>query len=242
MKPISPVLPGSNLPEINVAENQPEYMTLPVVDLGGGNIVSRWIMDEAERKIVEQTGELYICLLTFGEAPPTTIFQVNNPLVGDSPESNLKLKTCYFGSGLPVVACDEQCVWMRLDLTDEDRSTVVSEGNVYFFMNTSGRLITPSLIQVEKPTIEVEYIVGVRASEKSVQLAAQHNIVTADYFCSSCGIKTLVSNELAKRIEADGLKVICSICSQEKSEQSCLLPETVNELRRVIEDNQIAQN
>lgn len=154
MKPVSPVFPGTNFEEIKVAEHQPEYQTLPVVSTGGDYIVSRWKLDEIERKQVEATGEFYICLVTFGGNPPDTRFQVDDPIAPKSERAKfLQPHTVYPGLALPVIAEDDQCIWMLLKLTGEDRKTVARDGNFYFFMRTDGKPVTPSLVQVENPLV-----------------------------------------------------------------------------------------
>ncbi len=236
---MSPVIPGESINEINIAENQPEYQTLPVIPLSNGCILSRWEMDEAERKIVSVTGELFINFLTFGQPPPDCLFQVDNPIASDSPEAFLEQKTAYQSGGLPVLAKNENEIWLLLKLTDLDRKTVAKEGNVYFFMETGGKPITPSLIQVEKPdveSIEVEFIVGIRADEKGEQLAKQYNIETFKSDCAICAHDCLVSSETVETINQRNLKIICSVCSADGNPQYCFFPETVKELKRIIED------
>lgn len=242
MRPVSPVIPGENMNEVNVAEHQPEYQTLPTLQFEGGNILSRWVMDDNEKEIVEVTGELYICLLTFGFEPPETLFQVDCPIIGDSPDVNLKAKTAYPGTSLPVLYADEKRIWLHLKLTEADRATLARDGNVYFFMNTKGNSVTPSMIQVENPGFRVEVIVGARATENIKALAARHNIETASYTCAECGHETYVSKQLSPRIDADGMRVICTICSKANGDKYCFLSETASELKRVIQDNRNSQN
>lgn len=69
MKPVSPVIPGKNYPEVNVAERQEEYKTLPGIYLEDGNILlSRWEFTEEEMKQVIENKYIYLYLYTFGRA------------------------------------------------------------------------------------------------------------------------------------------------------------------------------
>lgn len=238
MRPMSPVIPGENLDEIKCAEHQPEYMTLPIIYLGGGNILSRWQMDEAEKQVVGITGELFVFLMTFGGAVPECLFQVDHPVVSDSPEFLPKAKTAYQSADLPVLCAGDDGVWLLLKLTDDDRETLKREGNVYFFMKTGGQPVTPSTIQVEKPMVEsiaVEYMIGVRATAENEQMAARHNIETHKATCAVCDHDCLVSRETVLVIREQNLKIICSICGKGASSNVCVLPETVRELGRIIE-------
>ena len=247
MQLISPVFPGRGFEEIKIAENQSEYMTLPVVEVFPGTIVSRWEMDEAERKIVLQTGELYVCLLTFGKPAPTTLFQVENPIFPDSPEKFLKPKTQYFGSGLPVVAQDENSIWLLLKLTDEDRETAAAEGNVWFFMLTEGKPVTPSLIQVEAPEFEeriisgreLSFIAAPRWSEKRLDLSRRYGINPFEENCWICKAKVIIAESSFNQLQRQpGLKCVCLDCLNSQMESSerefIIMPEAVEELKRAV--------
>lgn len=81
MKPVSPVIPTSDLKEIKVAEHQPEYGTLPVVDCGDGVILSRWKLTDEEKQVVAETGDIYIFMHTFGQPVMPILLQVEMPEV-----------------------------------------------------------------------------------------------------------------------------------------------------------------
>lgn len=237
MKPVSPVIPGQNYDEIVIAKDQPEYMPLPVIVFQGGVILSRWHMDDAERVAVAATGELYICLLTFGREMPDVKFQVDNPLAAGG-EEDLRPKTIYPGNDLPVLYRDGQSVWMSLKLTDEDRNTLARIGDVYFFMETGGRPITPSLVQVERPqlpAVKVEFMVGVRYSETAAARAAKFGIEISRDKCSICHHQVIVSNVSVEAGKKLGAKIICLVCAEDASADLCVLPETVRELQTALE-------
>lgn len=69
MKPVSPVLPGYELPEIVYAKDQPEYNPLPAVVIEGQGrpILTRWEFTEEERQRVANGESLYLWVYTFGQ-------------------------------------------------------------------------------------------------------------------------------------------------------------------------------
>lgn len=240
MKPVSPVIPGGNFTEIVIAKNQPEYMPLPVIPFTNGAILSRWSLDEAERKAIKVSGEVFIYLMTFGKEKPECSFQVDNPIAPDEPEKFLTPKTFYPITSLPELAQDENGSWFLLKFTDEDRMTVSEVGDIYFFMNCSGNSITPSTIQVERPeieSVEVEFICVLRSSEKSNSLAAEHNIEIFKSNCAICNHEVIGSTDLKPKIEKNNLKLICSVCARESSSQYCFFPETIAQMRSILDKN-----
>lgn len=84
MKPVSPVIPHANLPEVIVAEHQDEYQNLPSIVLEGGIILCRWKMTDEEKAIVAHTGDVYLYQWR-GENPVTPmLLQVETPIVGEA--------------------------------------------------------------------------------------------------------------------------------------------------------------
>ena len=65
MKPVSPVIPDSNVEEVNYAEDQPEYRTLPAIRTSDGMVLSRWQLTDEEKQRVAETGEIYLMVWTF---------------------------------------------------------------------------------------------------------------------------------------------------------------------------------
>ncbi len=67
MKPVSPVIPGTGLPEVKVAEHQPEYGTLPVVySQDGQECTSRWVLSDEEIADIVKSKSIFLTLQTFG--------------------------------------------------------------------------------------------------------------------------------------------------------------------------------
>lgn len=64
MKPVSPVIPGSNFREVVFAKNQPEYIPLPAVVESNGQITTRWKLTLRERLQLLFKGSLWVQVLT----------------------------------------------------------------------------------------------------------------------------------------------------------------------------------
>lgn len=88
MKPVSPVVPGTQLPETIIAENQDEYGDLPAVHVAGGVILTRWQMSIWERLKVLFTGNVYLWMLTFGQPVQPVCIEVDKPAF-ENPELKL---------------------------------------------------------------------------------------------------------------------------------------------------------
>jgi hypothetical protein len=67
MKPVSPVIPGSDIDEVVYAAEQAEYQPLPAFKCLDGRILTRWEMSEAEKKLVCEQGYIYLAVSTFNE-------------------------------------------------------------------------------------------------------------------------------------------------------------------------------
>lgn len=67
MRPVSPIIPGLELPEVVYAKDQPEYIPLPVYKAPDscGTVTSRWKLTWRERLRVLWYGDLYLQTLTF---------------------------------------------------------------------------------------------------------------------------------------------------------------------------------
>lgn len=67
MKPVSPVLPGSEEIEIVLGKDQPEYVPLPAVYLESNMrpMVTRWRLTEEERQAVRDGADVILTQLTF---------------------------------------------------------------------------------------------------------------------------------------------------------------------------------
>lgn len=97
MEPVSPVIPGTELPETIFAANQPEYRNLPAIRCDDkGVFLSRWHLSEDERREVLESGDIYAFLYTFNQPLQPIALQVERPgqvegaeVVKEKQESNL---------------------------------------------------------------------------------------------------------------------------------------------------------
>lgn len=63
------VAPRTGAPEITVAENQEEYLTVTVAvheTEGGRSLLTRWRLTDEERQLIAAGEDLYIAQLNFG--------------------------------------------------------------------------------------------------------------------------------------------------------------------------------
>lgn len=79
MKPVSPVIPGLDLPEVKIAEHQEEYETLPAVRLDTGEVVSRWNLTWRERLRVLFAGNVYLWSWPFDQPLQLVLLQTERP-------------------------------------------------------------------------------------------------------------------------------------------------------------------
>lgn len=89
MRPVSPVIPGTTLPEVTFAENQEEYLNLPALRSADGKVLCRWRMTWKERLRVLVTGNLYVFLLTFNQPLQPIALQTEQPDFGLAPRENI---------------------------------------------------------------------------------------------------------------------------------------------------------
>lgn len=81
MTPMTPVVPGSQLPEIVFAKDQPEYQPLPAYRDDDGTVLTRWRLSWKERLRIFLTGDLYLFQLTFNRPLQPISLQVEKPVV-----------------------------------------------------------------------------------------------------------------------------------------------------------------
>lgn len=81
MKPVSPIIPGVELPEVKFAEDQPEYETLPAFIGSDGVVLTRWKLSFSERLRVLFTGDIYLFVWTFRQPLQPVALSVEAPKV-----------------------------------------------------------------------------------------------------------------------------------------------------------------
>lgn len=81
MKPVSPVIPGETHEEIIIAESQDEYENLPAIPLADGVILTRWKLDAEDLKLVNETGDVYLLMWTFGNPVMPVLLTTGKPQI-----------------------------------------------------------------------------------------------------------------------------------------------------------------
>lgn len=66
MEAISPVVPGNQQFEVVYAADQPEYQPLPVLRTER-SLLSRWRLTDEERAHIAAGGDLFVCVMHFGQ-------------------------------------------------------------------------------------------------------------------------------------------------------------------------------
>ena len=83
MSPVTPIIPGCNLPVVVYAKDQPEYKPFPVYKNEEGALLSRWKLTLWERLKLLFTGNLYLWILTFNKPLQPINLGVNKPYVSE---------------------------------------------------------------------------------------------------------------------------------------------------------------
>lgn len=81
MQPVSPVIPGLNLPETVFAKDQPEYIPLPAYRSDDGYVVTRWRLTFRERVRVLLRGDIWLSCLTFNRPLQPVKLETEVPLM-----------------------------------------------------------------------------------------------------------------------------------------------------------------
>lgn len=79
MKPVTPILPGIDLPISIYAETQPEYQNFPLFKYPDGDVLSRWRLTWKERIKILFTGNVYLYVSTFNRSLQPIMLQVDKP-------------------------------------------------------------------------------------------------------------------------------------------------------------------
>lgn len=79
MTPSIPIIPGADLAVTKFAENQDEYITLPVWRDDDGTVLSRWHLTWWERLQVFWRGDVYLWQMTFNQPLQPIMLQVESP-------------------------------------------------------------------------------------------------------------------------------------------------------------------
>jgi hypothetical protein len=79
MTPVTPIIPGQDLPVTEYAKNQPQYQTLPVYKDDAGVTVSRWRCSWWERLRILFCGDVYLTQMTFNLPLQPVLISVEPP-------------------------------------------------------------------------------------------------------------------------------------------------------------------
>jgi hypothetical protein len=82
MRPVTPIIPGKDLPVTEIAKNQAQYLTLPAYKDAEGVVVSRWHCKWWERLRILVTGDLYLVQMTFNQKLQPVLLDTEPPHIG----------------------------------------------------------------------------------------------------------------------------------------------------------------
>jgi hypothetical protein len=96
MKPVSPVMIGyeNNILEKRIAENQPQYQTLPALPIKSdlpGTILSRWELSDEEIKTIIETRSVYLYVATFQQPLQPVYLTVKPPVPEEIDEKYVEI-------------------------------------------------------------------------------------------------------------------------------------------------------
>ena len=78
-KPVSPIVPGLQLPEVVYAKDQPQYEPLPVFKQDNGVVLSRWKLTWRERVLTFLRGDVYLFCWTFNHPLQPVAIEIERP-------------------------------------------------------------------------------------------------------------------------------------------------------------------
>ncbi len=82
MQPMTPVIPGFNLPVTEFAKDQPEYIPLPAHVQPDGTVTTRWRLTWKERFEIALGGCLWLQVLTFNTPLQPVKLTTECPIMG----------------------------------------------------------------------------------------------------------------------------------------------------------------
>lgn len=88
MSPVTPIVPGHDLPVTTFAKDQPGYNPLPAFRAEGreGAVITRWRLSDEERKFIADGGDIWLTQLTFNNPLQPVKLTAECPVVvGDVP-------------------------------------------------------------------------------------------------------------------------------------------------------------
>jgi hypothetical protein len=142
MNPVSPVVPGPNLPELQIAKDQPQYRTLPAVQIGDGVILTRWELSPEEVVQLRRIGQIDLFQWTGGARPHPTLMLLDPVLDAKLWDVTPPVKgNVYVGEG-----CFLSIHWLD---TSADVEKAIAQGYVYLVIWHGRDLIQPMIFDVD---------------------------------------------------------------------------------------------
>jgi len=89
MEPTKEIIPGFKLPDneiLMIAENQPQYLTLPAWKGPEGLRVTRWKLSWSERLQILFGGSIWVTISTFGKKLQPLKLETACPIMGSAME------------------------------------------------------------------------------------------------------------------------------------------------------------
>lgn len=145
---VSPVVPGRELLEIKLAEHQPQYQTLPIVELRDGFVLSRFELSDAEKVFVRDHGSIDLFTWTFGHDLQASIIVAKHPDFSESDLPSIEQKLD--GGTVEVTQLADGVVLSRFELSEDQKSFVAEHGYIYLFTSTDGAAFQPIALRAEE--------------------------------------------------------------------------------------------
>lgn len=142
MKPQDPVIPG--WPVTQVAKDQPQYQTLPAINVGdeNGTFISRWKMSWTDRLRALFFGDVYLQMSTFGQPLQPVVLHTDKPDISMAPEyANVPEILKPLIDGLDFQS-ESNCIW-ALFVPAERRTGAVTEDTMVRLTGKEMREPTP---------------------------------------------------------------------------------------------------
>ena len=87
MKPITPIVPGFDMPTVVYAKDQPQYIPLPAYRTDDGMVVTRWRGTWKERLRFLLFGDLWLSMLTYNQPLQPVKLELTCPIKGYDEEA-----------------------------------------------------------------------------------------------------------------------------------------------------------
>jgi hypothetical protein len=162
MIPVSPVVPGVNLPEVMVAKHQPEYLTLPSLEVGPGVKLTRWEMSPEEADQLRRTAQVDLFQWTGGARSHATQMLLD-------PVLDVRLWEMAPPVRAGVEAAPGCCLSIHWLESAADVEKAVAQGYVYLLIWHGADLIQPMIFEVDLNRVAAAKEVKADEQEKTLR-------------------------------------------------------------------------